>query len=385
MTTAIVTVVMFLVMISLHEFGHFIAGKLLGFTVLEYSIGFGPVIFKKQKGETLYSLRLIPFGGFCRFAGEDGENKAEKGNFNEQSCPRRIAVLVAGAFFNVLLGFVLFCCITGMTDSIYTNRIAAVIPGTYLAEENVQPGDEITEINGKNVSMYQEISLYMSEIKGDREIDLTIRRKDGEKETISFMPSLQNVKISYTESNILYEEEINGVAETSVIEYSEDVPKNEELVGTVSESSRYLIGFSPQAEEVTAFNTVPHALRMTKYVVKLLYKTVWELITGKRSMEVVSGPVGVVREVNNAVNAGDESLLYVLNLVALLTINLGVFNLLPLPALDGGRLLFVVIEWIRRKPVSAEKEGMVHTVGFLILIALMLFISYNDIVNLIKG
>lgn len=384
MVTAIVTVVMFLVMISLHEFGHFITGKLLGFTVLEYAIGFGPAIFKKQKGETLYSVRAVPFGGFCRFAGEDGENVAEKGNFNEQSCSKRIAVLVAGALFNVLLGFVIFCCITGMGKSIYTNRIGTVIQGTYLADSDIQVGDEIVSINGKSVSMYQDISLYMSEITGDREIDLIVSR-DGEKIKLSFMPSVQHVKISYNEDNIVYEESINGIHESRIIEYSEDVPRRTELLGKSEESERYLIGFSPVVEEVTAFNTIPHAFRMTKYVVKLLYKTVWELVTGKQSMEVVSGPVGVVREVNNAVKSGDQSLLYVLNIVALLTINLGVFNLLPLPALDGGRLLFVIIEWVRGKPVSPEREGIVHTVGFLLLIVLMLFISYRDVVNLITS
>ncbi len=385
MTTAIVTIIMFLVMISIHEFGHFIAGKALGFTVLEYAIGFGPVILKKQKGETLYSVRLIPFGGFCRFAGEDGENTAEKGNFNEQSCPKRITVLVAGALFNIILGFVLFCIITGMTDSILTNRIQTVIPGTYLAETDIVPGDEIIKINGKRVSMYQDISLYMSEIKGDSEINLTVRRENGEKKTVSFMPSVQNVKITYTEDNIIYEERINEKSAEQIIEYSEDVQRDEKLLGTVSESSRFLIGFSPVAEDVTFLNAIPHSFRMTGYVVKLLYKTVWELLTGKQSMDVVSGPVGVVREVNNAVNSGDRSLLYVLNLVALLTINLGVFNLLPLPALDGGRLLFVVLEWIRRKPVPAEKEGAVHAIGFMLLIGLMLFISYRDVINLFKG
>ena len=384
MITAIVTIVMFLVMISIHEFGHFITGKLLGFTVLEYAIGFGPVIFKKQKGETLYSVRLVPFGGFCRFAGEDGENVAEKGNFNEQSCPKRIAVLVAGAVFNVILGFVLFCIITGMSGSIYTNRIQTVIPGTYLSETDVVPGDEIIKINGKKVGMYQDISLHMSEIKGDSEIKLMVKSENGEKKTVSFMPSLQRVKVSYNEDNIVYEETINGATKTQIIEYSESIPKDKSPVGTAEESSRYLIGFSPVTEDVTFSNAVPHSFRMTGYVVKLLYKTVWELVTGKQSMEVVSGPVGVVKEVNNAVNSGDQSFVYVLNLVALLTINLGVFNLLPLPALDGGRLLFVIIEWIRRKPVSPEKEGAVHAIGFMLLIGLMIFISYRDVINLFK-
>lgn len=382
MITAIVTIIMFLIMISLHEFGHFITGKMLGFTVLEYAIGFGPAVFKKQKGETLYSVRIIPFGGFCRFAGEDGENKAEKGNFSEQSCPKRAAVLVAGALCNILLGFVLFCIITGISGKIYTNKIDKTLEGTYLFEQDVQPGDKIISINGKKVGMYEDIRLYMSEIDGENEIELTLNRQ-GEKIDVSFMPSLQNVEIKYNEDNIVYTETLNGKKQETLMEYSDETPKREDLVGTTQKSERYLIGFQPAVEDVTVANIVPQSFRMTKYVVKLLYKTIWELVTGKQSMDVVSGPVGVVREVNNAVNAGKESFVYILNLVALLTINLGVFNLLPLPALDGGRLLFVIIEWIRRKPVPPEREGLVHTIGFALLIALMIFISYKDIVNLL--
>ena len=382
MVTFIVTVVMFLVMISLHEFGHFIFGKLLGFTVLEYAIGFGPAIFKKQGKNTLYTVRLIPFGGFCKFAGEDGEDKAEKGNFNEQSPAKRFVVLVAGAVFNIILGFILFCFITAAGKNIYTNVISETVPGTYMAQQDILPGDKLVKVNGKRVSMYQDIQLYMSEIEPDKDIEITIDR-DGEKKNISFMPSHQHVTVTYNEDNIIYSEMLNGKEEKTVIEYSEEVPKNQELVGTTEESTRYLIGFRPEIQEVNAFNIIPQSFRMTKYVVKLLYKTLWDLVTGRGSMDVVSGPVGIVKEVNNAVNAGSQSVLYVLNLVALLTINLGVFNLLPFPALDGGRILFVVIEWIRRKPVSPEKEGMVHTIGFLILIGLMIVVSYRDIINLL--
>lgn len=382
MVTFIVTVVMFLVMISLHEFGHFIFGKLLGFTVLEYSIGFGPAIFKRQGKDTLYSLRLIPFGGYCRFAGEDGEDKADKGNFNEQSCPKRLVVLAAGAVFNIILGFLLFCIITAAGKNIYTNVISETIPGTYMAQQDIKPGDKLVSVNGKNVSMYQDILLHMSETEPGKNIEITIER-DGEKRDISFMPSLQHVTVTYNEDNIIYSEILNGKEEKTVIEYSEEVPKNPELVGKTQESSRYLIGFRPEIHEVNAFNIIPQSFRMTKYVVKLLYKTIWDLVTGRGSMDMVSGPVGVVREVNNAVHSGSQSTLYVINLVALLTINLGVFNLLPIPALDGGRILFVIIEWIRRKPIPPEKEGMVHTAGFLLLIGLMIFISYRDILNLI--
>lgn len=382
MVTFIVTVVMFLVMIFLHEFGHFIFGKLLGFTVLEYAIGFGPAIFKRQGKNTLYSVRLIPFGGFCKFAGEDGEDKAEKGNFNEQSPLKRFIVLAAGAVFNILLGFILFCFITAAGKNIYTNTISETVPGTYMAQQDILPGDKLVKVNGKKVSMYQDIQLYMSEAEPDKNIEITIER-DGEKKNISFMPSLQHVTVTYNQDNIIYSEVLNGKEEKTVIEYSEEVPKNDELVGKTEESTRYLIGFRPEIQEVNVFNIIPQSFRMTKYVVKLLYKTLWDLVTGRGSMDMVSGPVGVVREVNNAVNAGSQSVLYVINLVALLTINLGVFNLLPFPALDGGRILFVIIEWIRRKPVPPEKEGMVHTIGFLLLIGFMIFISYRDILNLL--
>lgn len=382
MITTIVTIVMFLVMVSLHEFGHYIFGKLLGFTVLEYAIGFGPAIFKKKNGDTLYSVRIIPLGGFCRFAGEDGENKAEKGNFNEMSCFRRIIVLVAGAVFNVILGFILFLFIVGAGKNVYTNTISKVVEGTYLSEQDIRPGDEIIRLNGKRIGMYQDVQLYTSALGGEETIDMVVKR-DGEKINVSFKPSEQYTKITYTDEKIIYEETLNGKNIVTDIPYSEEYPKNDSLIGKSKESTRYLIGFQPQIEEVTLFNTVEYSAKMTGFVVKLLYKTVWEMITGKASMEQLSGPVGVVREVNNAVNSGSDSVMYVLNLVALLTINLGVFNLLPLPALDGGRLIFVIVEWVRGKPVPADKEALVHAVGFFLLFALMLFISYKDIVALL--
>jgi len=382
LTTTIVTIVMFLVMISLHEFGHYIFGKLLGFTVLEYSIGFGPAIFKKKKGDTLYSVRAVPFGGFCKFAGEDDENKAEKGNFNEMSCPRRIIVLVAGAVFNVILGFILFCFIIGAGKNVYTNTISQVVEGTYLEECDIRPGDEIIRLNGKRIGMYQDVQLYTSSLSEDDVIDMVVKRGD-EKINVSFSPSVQYTKVTYTDTEIIYEETLNGENSVTNIEYSDEYPKNESLIGTSQESTRYLIGFQPVIEEVNALNVFEYSAKMTTFVVKLLYRTVWELVTGKASVDQLSGPVGVVREVNNAVNSGSQSVIYVLNLVALLTINLGVFNLLPLPALDGGRLIFVIIEWLRGKPVPADKEALVHSIGFLLLFALMIFISYKDICKLI--
>lgn len=381
MVTAIVTIIMFLVMISLHEFGHFIFGKLLGFNVLEYAIGFGPAIFKKRTQKTLYSLRIVPFGGFCRFAGEDENDMAEEGNFNEQPCYKRVIVLAAGAVFNVILGFVLFCFIVGAAKEYNTNVIENVVSGTYLADADIRSGDKIVNINGKNIGMYQDIQLYTSNLQGGEKLDVTVVR-DGEKKKATIEPSKQYVKITYGENSAIYEETINDNYTKKEIPYGDNLAKDDSLVGKSREVQRFILGVQPQREKITAVNLLPQSFRMTKFVVKLLYRTVWELVTGKGSMEQISGPVGVVKEVDNAVHSGSNALMYVLNLVALLTINLGVFNLLPLPALDGGRLLFVVIEWVRGKPVSREKEGLVHTVGFLILIGFMIFVSYRDILKL---
>ena len=144
-----------------------------------------------------------------------------------------------------------------------------------------------------------------------------------------------------------------------------------------------LIGFMPKIERVNALNIWGESWNETKFVVKLVYTSLWQLVTGKVGMDQMSGPVGVVTVVNDAVHSGSKSWLYVLNLTALLTINLGVFNLLPIPALDGGRLLFLIIELVTRKKIPPEKEGIVHAIGFALLIALILFVSYNDIVKLI--
>ncbi len=384
MITAIVTILIFLIMISLHEFGHFIFGKLLKFTVLEYAIGFGPAIFKKQKGDTLYSVRIIPFGGYCRFAGEDENDRAEDGNFNDQPCWKRVIVLAAGAIFNVLLGFIIFCILVGAGKSYYTNTIEQIVPDSYLSETVVEPGDKIIRLNDKKIGMYQDISLYTSDLNDNSEINMTVLR-DGKKINVDIKPTRQDVKVTYLEDHVLYEETVNGVYSSEEIPYSDATPKNSENIGKVMEETRYLIGFMPKEEKINAFNLLPQSFRMTKFVVKLLYTSLWDLVTGHGSPDDVSGPVGVVKEVNTAVNSGSDSWLYVLNLVALLTINLGVFNLLPLPALDGGRLLFVIIEWFRGKPVSRDKEGIIHAIGFMLLIALMLFISFKDIMKLITG
>lgn len=381
MVTAIVTIIMFLVMVSLHEFGHYITARLLGFKILEYAIGFGPAIWKSKKSEIQYSIRIVPFGGYCKFEGEDEKSSDERA-FSNQPVWKRIIVVAAGGIFNVILGFTLFLMILPSVSPISTNVIDSVAKYSYIEDAGIMPGDKIVEINGKNVSFYNDITLQTQNFREGDECELVVKRGD-EKLKFTFKPSVNNITYNYTEDGVEVKQEMNGSDYGSeFVPYSESVLKDEELVGEIRTVKRLIIGFTPVREDISIKNIIPQAWNETRFVVKLVYNSLWQMVTGKVGMEQVNGPVGIVSEVNNAVNSGKYSLINVLNLTALLTINLGVFNLLPLPALDGGRLLFMIIELIRRKPIPPEKEGMVHGIGFMLLIALIIFISFNDIVKL---
>lgn len=384
MVTAIVTIIMFLVMVSLHEFGHFITAKLMNFKILEYAIGFGPAIWKSKKSEIQYSLRIIPFGGYCKFEGEDTESNDPRA-FSNQAVWKRIIVVAAGGIFNVILGFVLFLLIVWQTSPMVTNKVESVVPNSYIAESGLLPGDEIIKINGKNVNFYNDITLYAQDFTENTECSIVVKR-EGEKKEIDFKPTKSTVVYNYTDDGINVSEFVNGnEAGTRFYEYSDEILKDEELVGKKETVERLIIGFVPHQEDVTVFNVWGEAWNQTRFVVKLVYNSLWQMITGKIGVDQMSGPVGIVKEVNTAVNSGSASWLYVLNLTALLTINLGVFNLLPIPALDGGRLFFMLIELITRKKIPPEKEGMVHGIGFMLLIALIIFVSFSDIMKLIQG
>lgn len=381
MVTAIVTILMFLLMVSLHEFGHFIVGRLLGFRILEYAIGFGPVIFKSKKTETEYSLRAIPLGGFCRFDGEDTESD-HPGAFYKQAVWKRILVVMAGGISNIILGFVLFLIIVPLTSPMLTNTVDTVVENSHIANAGLMSGDEIISINGHNVSFYNDISLYTQDFTKDTEAELEVRR-DGEKISLSFKPTEVIENISYTENGVDYTQIVNGIETTQHFDYGDNLTYKEENIGKTQTNTSYIIGFRPVQENVTITNVWGEAWNQTGFVVKLVYQSLWQMITGKVGVEQMSGPVGIVNEVNTAVNSGPGAYLYVLNLVALLTINLGVFNLLPIPALDGGRLFFMLVEMVRRKPIPPEKEGMVHAIGMLLLLGLIVFISFNDIMRLV--
>ncbi|MBQ3462223.1 MAG: site-2 protease family protein [Clostridia bacterium] len=384
MVTAIVSVVMFLVMISLHEFGHFIVAKALKFRVDEFSVGMGPLILKKQKGETQYSLRALPLGGYCKFD-EDNPEDDDPRAFVNQKAWKRLIVLLAGGVFNIILGFVLFIVVVFAISPVRTNVVESVVPNSYIEQSGMQAGDTIVAINGKGVSFYNDISLYTQNFTKDENAQLTVKR-NGENIDFNFKPTEQIIETTYTENGADIKTTVNGaVEETRHADYSDSFVKDDSIIGKTETVTRYIIGFTPAQKNINIFNVWGEAWNETKFVVKLVYQSLWQIITGKIGIREMSGPVGIVNEVNTAVNSGSMSWLYVINLVALLTINLGVFNLLPIPALDGGRILFVLWEMITGKRIPPDKEGIVHAIGMALLLLLVLVISFSDIMKLFGG
>ncbi len=382
MLTALVTAVIFLVMISLHELGHFTVAKLCGIRVLEYAIGMGPAIWKKQGKSTLYSVRLLPIGGFCAMEGEDGESQSPDA-FCNQRLWKRFLVVLAGAVVNVLLGFAIFIVIALQSAPFATNTVQSLDERSNMYAAGICPGDRIVEINGRKIGFYRDIQLYKSEINSSDKVEMTVVR---DRKRLKFEFSLSEMTgerrygdTGYTETTVM-----NGVEKTERYSYAEGYVPPADIVGTMQQINTKMLGFSPYLAPLGVGSVVNEAFCNTKYVVKLVYKALWDMVTLKTGIEEVSGPVGIVGAVNTAVHS-DYGLLSVLSLAALLTINLGIFNLLPLPALDGGRLMFMLYELVRGKRVPPGKEAMVHAVGLALLLVFAAVVSAKDIFVLFKG
>ena len=334
MLTAIWAIAIFCVLIFIHEFGHFIVARLCKMTVHEFSIGMGPKIFGFGKGKTRYNIRLLPLGGFVALEGENGDSD-DPDAFCNKSAFKRFCVLVAGAFMNVLLGFLIFTIIFS-TVSFGTNVVESVVPGSAFEQAGIKPGDIITKIEGEKYSgsihSVRDVNFFIS-LNGDGEATVTYKR-DGQKHTVSV------------------------------------TPKKDE------ESGRIIFGFTTTELENNFFAWITAAFWECVFVIKSVYLSLWWLITGAIPASSMSGPVAIVSEIGNAASYGWQS---VLNLAAFISVNLGVMNLLPIPALDGGRILFLIIEKIRGKKMNPEKEGMINFVFFAILIGLMLLVTFSDI------
>lgn len=338
--TVIGAILVFSVIIFVHELGHFLAARIFGVNVLEFAIGMGPTILKKQGKKTLYSVRAIPMGGFCKMEGED-EDLNTDGSFNSKKPLPRIVILIAGAAMNILLGFIIvtsLVAVSAVQSGGLSSTVVDSVNSEASAAEFLQPGDRITEVNGSRVHIKRDISFALSGYDGG-ECSLTYVR-DGRKYTESFTPMQAD----------------NGD-------------------GTQS----YIVGFSIKTAKITPWGILHEGLFQTIWMVKLVFVSLGMLLGGKAELSDMSGPVGVVSAMNSVAQSG---LLNFLFFAAFLAVNIGVMNLLPLPALDGGRVVFALFELIFKKPVPPEKEGVVHAIGFALLIALMVFVTWNDIVRL---
>ncbi len=341
----IIALIIFSVIILFHELGHFTFAKLNGIKVNEFSLGLGPTLFGVTRGETKYSLKLLPFGGACMMEGEDGESQDEK-SFNSKSVWARISVVAAGPVFNFIMAWV-FALIVMASVGFDRPVLSSVREGFPAAEAGLQAGDEIISMNGSRTHFFREISQFSV-----------------------FHPG-EDVKIVYKRDGERFETMLS--------------PKLDE------ESGRALFGMNGKAgrEKGTVPETIANSFYEIKYQIGTTIESLKMLVTGKVGMKDLSGPVGIVKVMGDTYDSNESAggtwlaILSMINFSIFLSANLGIMNLLPIPALDGGRLVFLIIEAIRRKKIPPEKEGMVHFVGLVALMALMVFVMFNDIRNLI--
>ena len=373
----IATLLILGILVTVHEFGHFIIAKRNGVHVVEFSVGFGPDIISKTKNGTKYSLKWIPFGGACQMLGADmgladmeDEEAAKKleslegKSFTDKSVWARIAILLAGPLFNFLLAFV-FSLILFAFAGVDTPRVGKTIDGYPAQAAGIQAGDVIYSVNGHRILTQRDLTLYMQFNYKDGPLTVVFER-DGEKHTVELVPMEQTQEMA--------EEEKEQLQQNSPKKDEEDKPA----------TRRMLIGFQYMSREnVGALRILRLSGHEVAYWINLTVKSLGMLFTGKASVNDLSGPVGISQIVGNTVSETKKEgagmvILNLLNLAILFSANIGVMNLLPIPALDGGRLLFCFIEVIRGKPVSKEKEGYVTIAGALFLLLLMLFVLFND-------
>ncbi len=344
LVSIIIFLLIFGVLVTSHEFGHFIIAKSGGIRVVEFFVGMGPTIWKKQKGDTLYSIKLLPVGGACVFDGMDPVAE-EKEGYDEHSyfnAPvwRRITTTVAGPFANFIIAYILAVILVSFSAWNFP-VINDLTENSAAAEAGLLPGDKIISVDGEKVYMSSEVTLISQFAEG-------------------------------SPMDIVYER--NGEQHETTL-----VPKYDE------EAGRYYMGvYLGKYGEIKGISALQYAWYEVRYYFKATYRSLALLFKGRLSADDVSGPVGIVKVVDDTYEEAKDYgastvVLTMISLTCLLSVNLGVMNLLPIPALDGGRLVFQLIEVIFGKPVPPEKEGFVHMIGTLALLALMIFVLFNDI------
>ena len=340
----IFALIIFSAIVLFHELGHFLLAKRGGIDVVEFSLGMGPRLWSHEWGGTRYSLKLFPFGGSCLMLGEDPEEKDSKGGYEEHSFQMasvwtRISVVAAGPIFNFILAYLMALVIVGSVG--YDSTVINVIPGSAAEAAGMEDGDRITSIGGSHTFLYREVSLYSTLHQGQT-TEVTYKR-DGESYKVTLTP----------------------------------------LQG---ENGAYLYGFSKAAyrDKGNVIQVLGYSAAEVRYWMKATIESLSMLVRGKVGFNEMSGPVGIVDAIGETYQESrQDGWFYVaMNLLVmaiLLSVNLGVMNLLPIPALDGGRLVFLIIEAIRGKALPAEKESMVHFLGFVVLMGLMVLVLFNDV------
>lgn len=342
----IAAILIFGIIILIHEFGHFLFAKLNGIGVIEFSLGMGPRLASFTKGGTRYSIKALPFGGSCMMLGED-EAEADASAFGNKPVWARISVVAAGPAFNFLLAWLLAALFIGIWGY-EGSTVQGVMEGYPAKEAGLQAGDVVTGINGRRVHAYKDVNLYTMTHPGET-VRLSYERQGGDGRTETY--------------------------ETVI------VPKYSE------EDGGYLMGvlFDGSVKQASSpFQAMARAVYEVEYWIRYVFDTFHMMFAGLVTVDDFSGPVGIVSAIDTTVEQaapyGIEAVVIMLfNFCILLSANLGVMNLLPIPALDGGRLVFLIIEAVRGKPIDREKEGMVHMAGMMLLMALMVFVLFNDV------
>jgi len=345
----ILSIIYFILILStiviVHEFGHFFFAKLFGIYVYEFSIGMGPKIFSKKdkKGETTYSIRAIPIGGFVQLAGEgiEEDSKLPKDRLlQSKTVWQRFLVMFFGAGNNFILALLVLFFLGLIIGSPNTsNKIYDVIAESPIALSGMQKGDKIVGIDGNKIKTFDDLQLYLQLAQGETEFKI---ERDGKEYTFKVTP----------------------------------------LEGEDAIQKGYNFGINFDQEMKKGFiSAIKYSFQKFYAIVRQLCLTLKELFTGGVSVKDLSGPVGIYSVVDQTKESGIANVIY---LIALLSINVGFMNLIPFPAFDGGRILFLIIEKIKGSPVKPETENLIHSIGFFLLLALIVFVTFNDIIRLFK-
>lgn len=337
----LIAILFFCLIIVIHELGHFFVAKLCGIRVDEFAIGMGPAIFKKQGKETLYSIRLLPIGGFCSMGEDIDEDRPD--SFRKKPVGLRMAVIVAGALMNLILGLILSIILTLVNGTDVSTKIVYFADNAVSLDYGLKLEDRILKINGTTIFSVKDITYQLSNDE-DCIVDFVVER-NGEKVAVN------DVHFAY---------ETNAKTGKNTLIYDFKVLK----------------------EDITIKNLFSYAFKNTIYYGRIILMSLKDMITGKYGINDLQGPVGIVTTIGDVAEQTGFDISFILDIATLITINVGIFNLLPLPALDGGRFVFLLIEAITKKQLKAETEGIVHFVGLALLMLLMILVTFNDVKNI---